>query len=727
MLTAPFKYHAFLSYSHADTGVAQRVHRRLEGFHIDRDVAGRVTAVGPIPKTLRPIFRDRQDFDAGSSLAEELIAALDASLALIVLASPRSARSKYVNEEVRLFKSRHPDRLLIPLIVDGEPGNPQNECFPLSVRFTVTPDGTITDTPVDVLAADLRQEGDGFELAIAKVVARLIGLAPDEVYRRAERERRRQSRIRAVVAVVMAVLAVGGGAFYWQSQQQKQTLADISALVDRYSVVSPALAQVPGARASLTQAITAIAEGAATDPRYAQALALLQGGKPNDAEPLLRAVAEDKAKRAGNDSRAAAKAYRNLASIAAVSDPGRARDYYALAAKLDPSNMLGIYWNGWYQQDAGRLDAAQVAYAQVIAAAKPGSDDEALLGAQLGTGDIQAEHVNLGAALATYQVAKGLAARLVTADPSNTLWQRELALSYNKIGEVEVPQGNLPAALSSYQAGFAIFDRLANSDPDNNGRQRDLELSYNSVGDVQLALRNVPAALNSYQAALTIAGRLAKFNPRSIKWQRDLSVAYGRVGDAQLQLGLLPAALNSYQADLGIAQRLAKSDPGNGGWQRDLAASYNKLSEAQVAVGNVSAAFASTQAGLAIFQQLAMSDPGSTLARSDLAVAHIDLGDVLLAQGNLPAALGSYRAALAVLDRLVGSDPANTEWRRDLSMAHVNVAKVYAKTSQLPRAREELAASRTIIQQLIAQHPDSSEWKQDLGWLDQQIAALRYR
>ena len=35
-----FKYCAFLSYSHADTGVALRVHRRLEGFHIDKELAG---------------------------------------------------------------------------------------------------------------------------------------------------------------------------------------------------------------------------------------------------------------------------------------------------------------------------------------------------------------------------------------------------------------------------------------------------------------------------------------------------------------------------------------------------------------------------------------------------------------------------------------------------------------------------------------------------------------
>jgi hypothetical protein len=39
-----------------------------------------------------------------------MLEALDASQALIVICSLASARSHYVNEELRLFRSRHPDR-----------------------------------------------------------------------------------------------------------------------------------------------------------------------------------------------------------------------------------------------------------------------------------------------------------------------------------------------------------------------------------------------------------------------------------------------------------------------------------------------------------------------------------------------------------------------------------------------------------------------------------------
>src|SRR6516162_9950642 len=210
--SVPFKYRAFFSYSHRDTGAAKRLHGRLEGFRIGKDLVGRETPMGPIPKQLRPIFRDRHDFDAGGTLAAQTVAALDNSAALILIASPAAAKSNPVNEEVRLFASRDPDRPLIPVIVGGDPGDAERECFPPALRPENGSDG-------GVLAADVRDSGDGRELALAKVIARLIGLTPDEVFRRAERERRRKSRWRNAIIGLLAVLAVAatGSAFYaWQ-------------------------------------------------------------------------------------------------------------------------------------------------------------------------------------------------------------------------------------------------------------------------------------------------------------------------------------------------------------------------------------------------------------------------------------------------------------------------------------------------------------------------------
>ncbi len=716
MSDTQFKYRAFLSYSHADAATAQRVHRRLESFHIDKELVGRVTPAGPIPKVLRPIFRDRNDFDAGSSLGAETGTALDDSAALILLASPHAARSKYANEELRLFKARHPDRPVIPLIVDGTPGDAANECFPPALRFVVAPDGTVTDTPADVLAADLRETGDGFDLALAKVVARLIGLAPDDVYRRAERERRRQGRLRLAVAAVIALLAIGGGGLFWQSRQQKQTLDEITALVDKYSLVTPAKADAPGAKQSLTQAITAIAEGASTDPRYAQALALLKAGKPTEAEPLLKAVAEDKAKRADKDANDAAAAYRDLASIAAVSDPGRAREYYAQAARLDPSDVDGMYQNGWFQEQAGQLDAAQAAYARVISTAKPGADDEYIAWTKFGMGDIERQRGNLGAALATYREAQTIIDRHAKSEPGNADWQRDLSFSYENVGGVQMAQGNLPAALTSYQTSLAIRDRLAKSDPGNGGWQRDLSVSDQYVGDVQMAQGNLPAALTAYQTSLAIADRLTQSDPGNADWQGDLAGSYDNVGDVQVAQGNLPAALTSYQAEFTITERLAKSDPGNAGWQRDLSVSYANVGDVQMTQGNLPAALTSYQTSLAIADRLAKSDPGNAGWQRGLSVSYASVGDVQVAQGNLPAALTSYQAGFAIADRLAKSDPGNADWQDDLSSSYNKVGDVQVEQGNLPAALTSYQAGFAIRERLAKSDPGNAGWQRDLSF-----------
>src|SRR5262249_50675569 len=140
---AAISYRAFLSYSHRDQDWAKWLHAALEGYRIDRDLIGRATALGPVPKTLRPIFRDREDFSAGHSLTAQTLAALEASQFLIVICSPHAVQSKYVEEEIRRFKLLGRGDRIIPLIVEGEPGDPQRECFPAALRFKLAPDGSL--------------------------------------------------------------------------------------------------------------------------------------------------------------------------------------------------------------------------------------------------------------------------------------------------------------------------------------------------------------------------------------------------------------------------------------------------------------------------------------------------------------------------------------------------------------------------------------------------------
>lgn len=210
------KYLAFLSYSHRDAAWAKWLHKALESYRVDKDLIGHETPYGLIPKTLRPIFRDREDFSAGHSLTDQTRGALDGSQFLIAVCSPNAARSTYVNEEIRYFKAMGRAANVIPLIVDGVPGDSERECFPPAVRFKLNGDGALTSEREEPIAADARPEGDGKEIAKQKIVAGLLGLGLDEIVRRAERARKRRNRLRVGIATAaMVVVAAGFVGWSW--------------------------------------------------------------------------------------------------------------------------------------------------------------------------------------------------------------------------------------------------------------------------------------------------------------------------------------------------------------------------------------------------------------------------------------------------------------------------------------------------------------------------------
>ena len=78
-------------------------------------------------------------------------------------------------------------------------------------------------------------------------------------------------------------------------------------------------------------------------------------------------------------------------------------------------------------------------------------------------------------------------------------------------------QGNLPEALKAYRDSLAILERLAKADPANAGWQRDLSVSYGKVGDVLKAQGNLPEALKAYRDSLAISSA----SPRPIPAMPD--------------------------------------------------------------------------------------------------------------------------------------------------------------------------------------------------------------
>ena len=86
-----FKYHAFISYRHADNKEDGRrwatwLHQALETYQVPDELAGTVNGRGDvIPDRIFPIFRDEEELPADADLAGVITRALDDTNFLIVI------------------------------------------------------------------------------------------------------------------------------------------------------------------------------------------------------------------------------------------------------------------------------------------------------------------------------------------------------------------------------------------------------------------------------------------------------------------------------------------------------------------------------------------------------------------------------------------------------------------------------------------------------------------
>jgi eukaryotic-like serine/threonine-protein kinase len=204
-----YKYFAFVSYSHKDSFFGEKIQRSIEQYNVSGDMVGRETRFGPVPGRLRPVFRDRWDLSAGHNLDDQIAEAISASAFLLVVCSRSSAKSRYVNSEIIRFKQLGRAERIFALIVDGEPNDPEKECFPPALKFKIDALGQHTNEPEQQpIAADARPHGDGFDLAKLKIIAGMLGVGLDEIVRRDLRDQKRRRRRLASVAAAFLLLAL---------------------------------------------------------------------------------------------------------------------------------------------------------------------------------------------------------------------------------------------------------------------------------------------------------------------------------------------------------------------------------------------------------------------------------------------------------------------------------------------------------------------------------------
>ena len=86
-----------------------------------------------------------------------------------------------------------------------------------------------------------------------------------------------------------------------------------------------------------------------------------------------------------------------------------------------------------------------------------------------------------------------------------------------------------------FEKSLGIIERLAQAEPGRADYQRDLSVSYNKLGDLMRALGQGEQAREFFEKDLAIAERLAQAEPYRADYQRDLEISRSRLASTPAQ------------------------------------------------------------------------------------------------------------------------------------------------------------------------------------------------
>ncbi len=202
------EYFVFTSYQRKDEEWADRLRDKLEHYRLPSSVRRQDAS---LPKEIRPIFRDALEL-SGGVLAKEIETALQQSKFLIVICSPNSAKSPWLNKEIQTFINLGREEKIIPFIIDGTPfsDNEDTECFPPALR-SLKGEKELLGININELSRDA---------AAIKVVARMFGLKFDTLWQRYEREQRHKRWMWIGGAVLFALIGISIGGYFFQLNKE---------------------------------------------------------------------------------------------------------------------------------------------------------------------------------------------------------------------------------------------------------------------------------------------------------------------------------------------------------------------------------------------------------------------------------------------------------------------------------------------------------------------------
>ena len=293
-----------------------------------------------------------------------------------------------------------------------------------------------------------------------------------------------------------------------------------------------------------------------------------------------------------------------------------------------------------------------------------------------------------------YLVEQGLAYldRLAPEAAGDVALERELAHGYLRLGEVlgrpgGFNLGDTAGAVAAFDKARAIAARLVTSRGAPLEDRRLLAAILGRIAEVSIAQRR-PEAVEQARAAVAVFEDLA---PEAMDTDTALSLAGARFMFASAKGTLTTEPVtDDWKAALAIYDRLRARDPQNDELRRNAALVHKNLGAAELLAHHDAESLVHVEAALAIDRERVAAAPSSPSARLDLSFDLAAAGQALFNRGDAPGAVERYRETVAVRQGLADEDAQDVRARGRLVYAEVRLGQALRFSGRRAEARAQV-------------------------------------
>jgi tetratricopeptide (TPR) repeat protein len=669
-------YDAFISYSHArDKPIAsalQSVLQRLGKPWYKR-------------RSLR-VFRDDTSLSATPHLWPTIEMALHDSRFLILLASPESASSPWVQKEVAYWLENKSIETLLIAVTQGSlswdalKGDfSWSESPPLPVALK----GRFSNEPRWVDLRNYRgganpREHQFLDLA-ADFAAAIHGIPKEDLLSQEVRQQRRALSLAWSAATLLLAL-VTIAVWNWSSAVAEKKTAEVERNHAQQSQLR-AEKNYASAKGTVDRLIYNVT----------QTIELSQGIRTDTVTRLLDAAKTtlDKLISENPDDL-------DLKATEATMLDEFAK-FYVAAGDLRRASVVASQ-GVLVVRDLLAHDPANAGFAdsQIIALAR--------------LGQIRFQTGAFGDAEEAFKEALNVRDALVTRSPLDKRGDITAASANIFIGFMQYTRGDISSAKASFDNALT----LARGVDDKNGAfvQATQVLSLIGQAGIYWQAKDVDGARRALDDAVRLGHKVASENPDNFIASALVAGAIGATGDFAVSSKNLELARQAYKEAIELIRSQLRLDPGNiqlKGFATALQLRLDKLNADHP--DQTAGAKIDQDSTLESLRAVADQDPENAESRYNLAVALEELGNRQLRAREFVAAIKSYGEERQLAQSLVTQEPTNFTWQWLLAISYEKTGDVYLQLQRASEARASFEGEVTIARRVLTDLPDNMEWR----------------